>query len=153
GYNPEGNDWEFVKLRPTPEGKTEILQAGKGEVANAIGSCQACHVRLAHDHDLVCEFVIGAAGLGLTDQQLAAIQAADPRCKKWRGRSEARGGGPPRIRREGAEVAGPHGGAEVLAQRRAARCDLPHDGADRAAHVDARALGCRGRLAAAPAEA
>src|SRR5262245_61624264 len=82
GFNPEGNDWEFVKIRPTPEGGTEIQQAGKGEVANAIGSCQACHVRLAHDHDLVCEFVIGAAGLGLTDQQLAAIQAADPRCKK-----------------------------------------------------------------------
>jgi hypothetical protein len=30
----------------------------------------------------VCGFVIGAKGLGLTDDQLAAIQAADPRCQK-----------------------------------------------------------------------
>jgi len=82
GYNPEGNDWEFVRLRPTPEGGTEILGAGRGEVSNALGSCQGCHQRLASDYDLVCEFVVGAAGLGLTDEQLAAIQAADPRCKE-----------------------------------------------------------------------
>ena len=29
----------------------------------------------------VCEFVIGASGLGLTDGQIAAAQAADPRCQ------------------------------------------------------------------------
>src|SRR5215475_10979312 len=34
GFNPEGNDWEFVRLRPTPEGGTEILGAGRGEVSN-----------------------------------------------------------------------------------------------------------------------
>src|SRR5215510_5334456 len=81
GYNPEGNDWEFVRLRPTPNGRTQILADGKGEVTNALGSCQACHKALAQQHDLVCGFVIGAAGLGLTEQQLASIQAADPRCK------------------------------------------------------------------------
>jgi hypothetical protein len=82
GFNPDGNDWEFVRLKPTPEGGTEILEAGRGEVRNGLGSCQGCHQRLAPNHDLVCEFVIGASGLGLTDEQLAAIQAADPRCKK-----------------------------------------------------------------------
>jgi hypothetical protein len=36
---------------------------------------------LAAAHDAVCEFVIGAAGLGLTDDQVRALQASDPRCK------------------------------------------------------------------------
>jgi hypothetical protein len=81
GFNPEGNDWEFVRLS-TPDGRTQILADGKGEVSNALGSCQACHKALAQQHDLVCGFVIGAAGLGLTEQQLASIQAADPRCQK-----------------------------------------------------------------------
>jgi hypothetical protein len=82
GYNPDGNDWEFVRLGVDSKGKTQILADGRGEVANALGSCQTCHKRLAPTHDLVCGFVIGAAGLGLTDEQLAAIQAADPRCQK-----------------------------------------------------------------------
>jgi len=82
GYNPDGNDWEFVKLGVDAKGKTEIRASGRGEVANALGSCQTCHKALAPTHDLVCGFVIGAKGLGLTDEQLAAIQATDPRCKK-----------------------------------------------------------------------
>ena len=51
---------------------------------NAIGSCQSLPPgrSVAPTHDLVCGFVIGASGLGLTDEQLAAIQASDPRCKK-----------------------------------------------------------------------
>jgi len=82
GYNPDGNDWEFVKLGIDSKGKTQINADGRGEVANALGSCQTCHKALAPTHDLVCGFVIGAKGLGLTDEQLAAIQATDPRCKK-----------------------------------------------------------------------
>jgi hypothetical protein len=80
-FNPEGNGWEFVRLNVTADGRTEIVQTGKGEVANGIGSCQGCHVQLAPDHDLVCEFVVGTSGLGLTDAQVAAIQARDPRCR------------------------------------------------------------------------
>lgn len=87
GFNPEGNDWEFFQLaveenekRPG-KFKTTIVARGKGEVGNVVGSCQGCHVRLATQHDLVCEFVVGAEGLGLTDAQIAAIQATDPRCK------------------------------------------------------------------------
>ena len=83
GYNPDGDNWEFVKLNvDSTTGKTTIRADGKGEVANGLGSCQNCHKALAPTHDLVCGFVIGANGLGLTDEQLAAIQAADPRCKK-----------------------------------------------------------------------
>ncbi len=36
----------------------------------------------AADHDAICEFVIGTAGIGLTDDFLALIQNADARCKK-----------------------------------------------------------------------
>jgi hypothetical protein len=82
GFNPDGDDWEWVRLSVDSKGKTQILEDGKGEVANGLGSCQTCHKRLAPTHDLVCGFVIGAKGLGLTDEQLAAIQASDPRCKK-----------------------------------------------------------------------
>src|SRR5262245_15313091 len=81
GFNPEGDDWEFFQIKPSATGST-ILSRGKGEVANFIGSCQSCHMSLAGKYDAVCEFVIGASGLGLTDEQLAARQAADPRCSK-----------------------------------------------------------------------
>ena len=85
GFNPEGNDWEFFQLVPEQKlngkYKTKILAQGKAEVANPAGSCQGCHVRLATEHDLVCEFVIGAEGLHLTPEQIAAAQASDPRCK------------------------------------------------------------------------
>jgi hypothetical protein len=85
GYNPDGNDWEFVRLKVSPDGSSEITAAGRAEVSNALGSCQGCHklidMQVTPSHDLVCGFVIGANGLGLTDEQLAAIQAGDPRCK------------------------------------------------------------------------
>lgn len=80
GYNPAGNDWEFLRLGVTSDNRTMILTRGKDEVANALGSCQGCHARVAPARDLVCEFVIGASGLGLTDAQIAAAQAKDPRC-------------------------------------------------------------------------
>ena len=79
-FNREGNGWEFVKLNITPDGRTEIVQTGKGEVANRFGSCQGCHANLAPAHDLVCEFVQGTSGLGLTDEDVALIQSLDPRC-------------------------------------------------------------------------
>jgi hypothetical protein len=82
GFNPEGDDWEFVRLAATPDGRTEIRADGKGEVTNALGSCQGCHKALAQQYDLVCGFVVGASGLGLTEEQLANLQASDPRCQK-----------------------------------------------------------------------
>jgi hypothetical protein len=79
GFNPEGGDWEYFRLGVSPAG-TAIAARGKGEVANVAGSCQTCHGQLAARYDYVCEFVVGTSGLGLTDAQVAAIQAADPRC-------------------------------------------------------------------------
>jgi hypothetical protein len=85
GFNPEGNDWEFFQLaleeKPNGKFKTRVVAQGKSEVGNLAGSCQGCHARLAPEHDLVCEFVIGAEGLGLTAEQIATAQANDPRCK------------------------------------------------------------------------
>jgi hypothetical protein len=82
GFNPEGDDWEFVRLIPMADGSTQIRADGKGEVTNALGSCQGCHKALAQHFDLVCGFVVGASGLGLTEEQLANLQASDPRCQK-----------------------------------------------------------------------
>ncbi len=79
GFNPEGGDWEYFRLAVSTAG-TQIRARGKGEVANLAGSCQGCHASLATQYDYVCEFVVGTSGLGLTDTQVAAIQAADPRC-------------------------------------------------------------------------
>ena len=80
-YNSGGNGWEWFKLTFRPDGRTTIAARGVAEVANFLGSCQGCHARVAPTHDFVCEFVIGANGLGLTDAQLAQLQASDPRCK------------------------------------------------------------------------
>ncbi len=80
-YNRAGGGWEFFQLQITPEGKTKIVSRGKDDVANALGSCQGCHARLAQGYDFVCEYVLGAAGLGLTDETLKRIQDADARCK------------------------------------------------------------------------
>jgi hypothetical protein len=80
-FNPDGDGWEFVRLAVAADGSTQVVADGKVEVANAFGSCQGCHARVAPAGDLVCGLVIGAGGLGLTEAQLAAIQASDPRCR------------------------------------------------------------------------
>jgi len=80
-FNREGGGWEYFRLSITADGKTEIVARGGPEVANPAGSCQGCHTRVAPDHDSVCEFVIGAAGLHLTDEQVRAFQATDQRCR------------------------------------------------------------------------
>ena len=57
-----------------------LVARGGAEVANGIGSCQGCHQNFAAQFDLICEFVIGSSGLGLTDDVIRNAQAADPRC-------------------------------------------------------------------------
>src|SRR5712691_1522178 len=79
GFNPDGDDWEFFQLAVTPSG-TQIVDRGGAKVANPLGSCQGCHSSVAPNFDLICEFVIGSSGLGLTDDQVRSLQAADPRC-------------------------------------------------------------------------
>lgn len=56
------------------------MERGGPEVANFVGSCQGCHQNVAPTFDLICDFVIGSSGLGLTDEQIRAIQNGDPRC-------------------------------------------------------------------------
>ena len=80
-FNREGGGWEYFRLNVTPDGQTEIVARGGPEVRNALDSCQGCHTRVAADHDSVCEFVIGAAGLGLSEDQVRGLQATDPRCR------------------------------------------------------------------------
>lgn len=80
-FNRAGHGWEYFKISVV-DGQTQITARGGVEVANFIGSCQGCHENLAAAHDAVCEFVVGASGLGLTAEQLAALQASDPRCTK-----------------------------------------------------------------------
>jgi hypothetical protein len=80
-YNPEGNGWEFFQLVPRADGTTTIASRGAGEVQNVIGSCQGCHKNVAADFDLVCETAVGRGGLGLSPEQVAALQAGDPRCR------------------------------------------------------------------------
>src|SRR5262249_39832898 len=58
----------------------------------------------------------------------------------------------PRVGLVGTEVTRPYRSREVLAERGAAGPDLLHDRADRAADVDACALGRRSRGAAPPAQ-
>jgi hypothetical protein len=81
-FNSDGHGWEFFRL-DTSSGKTKIVQRGGAEVISMLshGSCQTCHVNLAAAHDLVCEFVVGTSGIGLTDGLLDVLQKNDPRCK------------------------------------------------------------------------
>lgn len=80
-FNPEGDGWEYFKLSISGDGITTIVQRGTSEVTGLTGgSCQGCHLQLAADHDSVCEFVVGAEGLGLTDEQIEFLQSNDPRC-------------------------------------------------------------------------
>jgi hypothetical protein len=79
-FNKEGGGWEYFKLKPNPDGTTEILKRGTADVTNfRDDSCQECHQRQAKDHDSVCEFVIGPEGIGLTDDLVRALQT-DARC-------------------------------------------------------------------------
>ncbi len=83
-FNRDGHGWEYFSLDPKSDGTSEILARGTSEVTGAVThtSCQKCHEMFAADHDAICEFVIGTAGIGLTDDFLALIQNADARCKK-----------------------------------------------------------------------
>ena len=79
-FNKEGNGWEYFKLKPNADGTTEILARGTTDVLNfQNSSCQACHQRIAPDHDSVCEFVIGPEGIGLSDELVRGLQK-DVRC-------------------------------------------------------------------------
>ena len=81
GWNPATNDWEFFMLTVSAEG-TSIASRGGAEVVNRSGSCMGCHALARPEWDLICSNTHGCAPIPFTREQIAAVQAADPRCVK-----------------------------------------------------------------------
>ena len=76
---PKTNGWEYFALAVTPQGTTV---RGRGEEAsNRIGTCQSCHAGAAKS-DYLCGAGPGCAPVPLTEEQVALLQANDPRCAK-----------------------------------------------------------------------
>jgi hypothetical protein len=78
---PNTNGWEFFALKVSADGTT--IQARGDKVINASlkKPCLGCHSPAAR-FDFVCEKNHGCAPIPVTDQQIAAMQSTDPRCKK-----------------------------------------------------------------------
>jgi hypothetical protein len=78
---PNTNGWEFFALQVSADGTT-ILERGDKVINTSLKKpCLGCHSPAAK-FDFVCEKKHGCAPIPVTDQQIAAAQAADPRCKK-----------------------------------------------------------------------
>ncbi len=78
---PKTNGWEFFALKVSPAGTT-IVDRGDHVINISLKKpCLGCHSPAAN-YDFVCEKGHGCAPIPVTDQQIAAIQAGDPRCKK-----------------------------------------------------------------------
>jgi len=96
GAFPKTHDWEFFALDATAAG-TKITDRGENVLeifdmdAAAAGApmsdhprgvtCLSCHQGGAK-YDMICEKGHGCAPIPLNDEQLAKLQAADPRCAK-----------------------------------------------------------------------
>ena len=78
---PNTNGWEFFALKVSADGT--VIQDRGDKVINASlkKPCLDCHSPAAK-YDFVCEKKHGCAPIPVTDQQIAAMQSADPRCKK-----------------------------------------------------------------------
>ena len=78
---PNTNGWEFFALKVSPDGTTIQDRGDKVLNTSLKKPCLDCHSPAAK-FDFVCEKGHGCAPIPVTDQQIAAMQAADPRCKK-----------------------------------------------------------------------
>ena len=78
---PNTNGWEFFALQVSSAGTTIQDRGDKVLNASLKKPCLGCHLPAAK-FDFVCEKGHGGAPIPVTDQQIAAAQAADPRCKK-----------------------------------------------------------------------
>jgi hypothetical protein len=78
---PNTNGWEFFALQVSAAGTTIQDRGDKVINASLKKPCLGCHSPAAK-FNFVCEKGHGCAPIPVTDQQIAAIQAADPRCKK-----------------------------------------------------------------------
>lgn len=80
GWNAATRDWEFFELDVSADGSS-IRNRGFVDVVNRFGgNCFACHIKAEPKYDLVCERDHGCDDIPITREQIAAIQAADPRC-------------------------------------------------------------------------
>src|ERR1700721_1389121 len=78
---PNTNGWEFFALKVSADGTT-IQDRGDKVINTSLKKpCLGCHSPAAK-FDFVCEKKHGCAPIPVTDQQIAAMQAGDPRCKK-----------------------------------------------------------------------
>ena len=78
---PNTNGWEFFALKVSLGGTT-IQDRGDRVLNTSLKKpCLDCHSPAAK-FDFVCEKGHGCAPIPVTDQQITATQAADPRCKK-----------------------------------------------------------------------
>src|SRR5580698_10560732 len=78
---PNTNGWEFFALRVSADG-TVIQDRGDKVLNTSLKKpCLECHLPAAK-FDFVCEKGHGCAPIPVTDQQIAAAQAGDPRCRK-----------------------------------------------------------------------
>ena len=78
---PKSNGWEFFALDVSADG-TKIADRGDKVInASLKKPCLDCHAPGAK-FDFVCEKNHGCAPIPVTDQQIAGMQASDPRCKK-----------------------------------------------------------------------
>lgn len=80
GVSPATLDWEFFELEVSADG-SEIGRRGFADVENRFGgNCLGCHVQAEPQYDLICELDHGCDPIPVTREQIAAVQAADPRC-------------------------------------------------------------------------
>lgn len=80
GWNAATRDWEFFELDVSAEG-SQIRNRGFVDVVNRFGgNCFACHIKAKPQFDLICERDHGCDPIEITREQIAEIQAADPRC-------------------------------------------------------------------------
>ena len=78
---PNTNGWEFFALKVSADGTTILDRGDKVLNTSLKKPCLDCHSP-AVKFDFVCEKKHGCAPIPVTDQQIAAMQSADPRCKK-----------------------------------------------------------------------
>jgi hypothetical protein len=78
---PNTHGWEFFALKVSADGTTIVARGDKVLNTSLKKPCLDCH-RPAAKFDFVCEKGHGCAPVPLTDQKIAEMQAADPRCKK-----------------------------------------------------------------------
>ena len=78
---PNTNGWEFFALKVSADGTTILDHGDKVLNASLKKPYLDCHSPAAK-FDFVCEKGHGCAPIPVTDQQIAGMQSADPRCKE-----------------------------------------------------------------------